>query len=121
MFLQLRFRFRNNHNYNILRFKSILNTKTSPFILKKNSNSNFNYHYYSEQKSYNYSTHAFKESLPPHLKEFKVTTEACDQLNSLKQKFPHKILRVSVETGGCHGFQYKFALEQFENFTPDDL
>ena len=118
----LQLRFRNNYNYNILRFKSILNTKTSSFLLRNfNFNSNSNNYYYSEQKCYNYSTHAFKESLPPHLKEFKVTADAFDQLKTLKQKFPNKILRVSVETGGCHGFQYKFALEQLEKLPPDDL
>lgn len=40
-----------------------------------------------------------------------VTDAACSQLKALRQKFPGKVLRVAVEAGGCHGFQYKFSLE----------
>ena len=56
-----------------------------------------------------YSPSQFKDQT--NTKSLNVTDSASNQLNLLKQKFPEKKLRVAVEAGGCHGFQYKFSLE----------
>jgi hypothetical protein len=56
-----------------------------------------------------YSPPIFKDQT--NSKSLNVTDSASSQLNLLKQKFPEKRLRVAVEAGGCHGFQYKFSLE----------
>lgn len=54
-----------------------------------------------------------------------LTDAACEQLRILLQKFPEKNLRVAVEAGGCHGFQYKFSLETsdllYSDPDPDDM
>ena len=39
-----------------------------------------------------------------------LTKSASERLKALRQKFPNKALRIAVEAGGCHGFQYKFSL-----------
>ena len=39
------------------------------------------------------------------------TDSALQQLTNLNQKYPEKKLRIAIEAGGCHGFQYKFSLE----------
>ena len=56
-----------------------------------------------------YSPPQFKDQ--KNIKSLNVTDSASNQLTLLKQKFPKKTLRIAVETGGCHGFQYKFSLE----------
>ena len=52
----------------------------------------------------------FRDSIK--IKSINVTGSACDQLRALRDKFPEKMLRVAVEAGGCHGFQYKFMLDE---------
>lgn len=52
-------------------------------------------------------------------KSLNVTDSALNQLKVLKQKFPEKRLRLAVEAGGCHGFQYKFSLETDESNDSD--
>jgi iron-sulfur cluster assembly accessory protein len=49
-----------------------------------------------------------------------VTERAARQIGEiLRREPPGTMLRVSVEGGGCSGFQYKFDMEQSQ--TPDDL
>lgn len=49
-----------------------------------------------------------------------VTERAARQIGEiLRREPPGTMLRVSVEGGGCSGFQYKFDMEQ--NQAPDDL
>lgn len=56
-----------------------------------------------------YSPPIFKDQT--NKKSLNVTDSASKQLTLLKQKFPEKRMRVAVEAGGCHGFQYKFSFE----------
>lgn len=53
-------------------------------------------------------------------KSLNVTDSAFNRLRVLKQKFPEKILRIAVEAGGCHGFQYKFSLDGTAESTESD-
>lgn len=48
-----------------------------------------------------------------------VTQSALERINSIRarEKNPRVALRVTVESGGCHGFQYKLDLENIS----DDL
>jgi hypothetical protein len=48
------------------------------------------------------------------------TQSASEQLQILCKKFPDKRLRIAVEAGGCHGFQYKFTLDKVENVSNDE-
>jgi iron-sulfur cluster assembly accessory protein len=49
-----------------------------------------------------------------------VTERAARQIGEiLRREPPGTMLRVSVEGGGCSGFQYKFDMEQSQ--APDDL
>jgi iron-sulfur cluster assembly accessory protein len=49
-----------------------------------------------------------------------VTERAARQIGEiLRREPPGTMLRVSVEGGGCSGFQYKFDMEQTQ--APDDL
>jgi hypothetical protein len=54
-----------------------------------------------------------------NLRGFEATDAAISKLQQLKQKFPEKTLRIAVEPGGCHGFQYKFILDL--NRESDDM
>lgn len=63
-----------------------------------------------------YSAPVFKSSTDRSLN---LTESAVAQLQVLRQKFPEKRLRVAVEAGGCHGFQYKFQLDLEEPSTED--
>lgn len=52
--------------------------------------------------------------------DFVVTERAARRISEIVQTDPSKpLLRISVEGGGCSGFQYKFDL--VENRTGDDL
>jgi iron-sulfur cluster assembly accessory protein len=51
---------------------------------------------------------------------FTVTDRAADRIaRILKSEVPESVLRVSVEGGGCSGFQYRFEVER--GGTPEDL
>ena len=52
--------------------------------------------------------------------EIKVTERAARQIGQiLRREPPGTMLRVSVEGGGCSGFQYKFDMERAQD--PDDV
>ncbi len=53
------------------------------------------------------------------LRAFEATDSAVERLQELRQKFPKQTLRIAVEPGGCHGFQYKFILDQA--VAPEDM
>lgn len=51
---------------------------------------------------------------------FTVTGRAAERIaRILKDETPESVLRVSVEGGGCSGFQYRFEVER--GGTPEDL
>jgi iron-sulfur cluster assembly accessory protein len=51
---------------------------------------------------------------------FSVTDRAAERIaRILKGEVPESVLRVSVEGGGCSGFQYRFEVER--GGTPEDL
>ena len=54
-----------------------------------------------------------------NLRALEATDSAVSKLSELKQKFPDKTLRIAVEPGGCHGFQYKFTLDH--QIDPEDM
>ncbi|KAK9455272.1 hypothetical protein V1511DRAFT_459171 [Dipodascopsis uninucleata] len=49
-----------------------------------------------------------------------ITPRAAARLNAIKEsdKNPNLLLRVTVESGGCHGFQYLMGLK--ETFDPEE-
>lgn len=67
-----------------------------------------------------YSPPTFK-STDQKFKDFtlNLTESALTRLTRLKKNFPDAKLRVAVEAGGCHGFQYKFNLELNEAISDD--
>lgn len=54
-------------------------------------------------------------------KALELTDAALLQLRTLRQRHPDRTLRVAVEPGGCHGFQYKFTLNTMQQREPDDM
>ncbi|GMM30952.1 Isa2 protein [Martiniozyma asiatica (nom. inval.)] len=58
-------------------------------------------------------------ALPLHLA---ITAKAAEKLNLLAQKEnnPTLALRLSVSSGGCHGFQYNMEITNKETYKPDD-
>ncbi|KAL0577757.1 [4Fe-4S] proteins maturation [Marasmius crinis-equi] len=57
---------------------------------------------------------------PPDKVELNVTERAAEQLKKVAEKEanPDAALRIMVESGGCHGYQYK--MELAKNREPDD-
>lgn len=49
------------------------------------------------------------------------TQSAVERLKELQQKHPKQALRIAIEPGGCHGFQYKFILDDSANKEADDM
>ena len=95
-------------NYHSILHRRIIKTLPHKFIL------NLSLRHYSPPPF-------FRETDPPNQKLLHVTDEACSQLDLLRQKFPEMILRVAVEAGGCHGFQYKFSLQKDQVLDEDDV
>ncbi|KAL5482339.1 ISA2 [Sanghuangporus weigelae] len=62
------------------------------------------------------------EVLPPEDCNVLVTERAADQLRriSTRENDPDVALRISVESGGCHGYQYKLTLTSVNERQPDD-
>eukprot|EP00126_Sphaerothecum_destruens_P005465 Sdes_comp18792_c0_seq3m9199 len=56
----------------------------------------------------------FFSSLPPEKSLLEISEAAVQRLKQIGENGKPAILRISVEGGGCSGFQYKFSLE--ENF-----
>ncbi|KAF9528489.1 hypothetical protein CPB83DRAFT_854237 [Crepidotus variabilis] len=52
------------------------------------------------------------ELLPPEQVKLEITDRAAEQLMKIaeREKNPEAALRVAVESGGCHGYQYKMEL-----------
>lgn len=53
---------------------------------------------------------SFSPLLKSPISTLELTDAALKRLAALRHKFPNKTLRIAVEAGGCHGFQYKFSL-----------
>ncbi|KAL5501887.1 ISA2 [Sanghuangporus vaninii] len=62
------------------------------------------------------------EVLPPEDCNVLVTERAAEQLRriSTRENDPDAALRISVESGGCHGYQYKLSLTSVNERQPDD-
>lgn len=58
-------------------------------------------------------TNPFKSDNDGEVLRVSVSKSAAEKLNSIKEtdKNPNLILRVAVESGGCHGFQYLLSLK----------
>jgi iron-sulfur cluster assembly accessory protein len=58
--------------------------------------------------------------IPPEEAELEITQRAAEQLRAISQREgnPAAALRVAVESGGCHGYQYKMELSKHSQ--PDD-
>ncbi|PSR77944.1 hypothetical protein PHLCEN_2v7644 [Hermanssonia centrifuga] len=58
--------------------------------------------------------------LPPEEATLEMTDRAAEQLRAIaeREKNPDAALRIAVESGGCHGYQYKMELAKKRN--PDD-
>ncbi|KAI0318917.1 hypothetical protein OF83DRAFT_1024579, partial [Amylostereum chailletii] len=54
----------------------------------------------------------YAEILPPEEARLELTDRAAEQLRSIsrRKEDPSAALRISVESGGCHGYQYKMEL-----------
>ncbi|KAJ7072567.1 hypothetical protein C8F01DRAFT_923050, partial [Mycena amicta] len=52
------------------------------------------------------------ELLTPQQAQIVITDRAAEQLRSIstREADPHAALRIAVESGGCHGYQYKMEL-----------
>ncbi|KAH9833473.1 uncharacterized protein C8Q71DRAFT_712811 [Rhodofomes roseus] len=50
--------------------------------------------------------------VPPEEAQLEITDRAAEQLRSLanREQSPNAALRIAVESGGCHGYQYKLEL-----------
>ncbi|KAJ3540511.1 hypothetical protein NM688_g6216 [Phlebia brevispora] len=60
------------------------------------------------------------ELLPPEEATLEITDRAAEQLQTIakRENNPDAALRISVESGGCHGYQYKMELAKKRK--PDD-
>ncbi|XP_044746494.1 iron-sulfur cluster assembly 2 homolog, mitochondrial [Coccinella septempunctata] len=68
------------------------------------------FRYYAINKNINFSTKVIKP-LENIKAELKITDNCVNRLKSIITKGSSDFLRVSVEGGGCSGFQYKFGLD----------
>ncbi|KAJ2931297.1 hypothetical protein H1R20_g5829, partial [Candolleomyces eurysporus] len=60
------------------------------------------------------------ELIPPEQVKLVITDRAAEQLRSItaRENNPDAALRIAVESGGCHGYQYK--MELAKSRSPDD-
>ncbi|KAL0956228.1 hypothetical protein HGRIS_002384 [Hohenbuehelia grisea] len=60
------------------------------------------------------------ELIPPQNAKLGITDRAAEQLRAIstRERDPEAALRITVESGGCHGYQYKMALATSRE--PDD-
>jgi len=60
------------------------------------------------------------EPIPPEQVKLALTDRAAEQLRSIatRENNPNAALRLAVESGGCHGYQYK--MELAKERAPDD-
>jgi len=58
--------------------------------------------------------------LPPHEAKIIITDRAAEQLRAIcaRENNPSAALRIAVESGGCHGYQYR--MELATSRSPDD-
>lgn len=88
--------------------RTILNS-----LLNPNKSRTFNLKRFYSPPIFKSTDHAFKD------RNMNITESALSRLVELKQKFPESRLRLAVEAGGCHGFQYKFQLDIEEPSSED--
>ncbi|CAG8455997.1 3868_t:CDS:10 [Paraglomus occultum] len=55
--------------------------------------------------------------------KIEITDRAAQQLNivTAREKEPNNVLRVTVDSGGCHGFQYLYDLTEADKLQQDDV
>jgi len=58
--------------------------------------------------------------IPPEEAKLEITQRAAEQLRTISQREsnPEVALRITIESGGCHGYQYKMELSKHPQ--PDD-
>ncbi|KAF9652127.1 hypothetical protein BDM02DRAFT_3073037, partial [Thelephora ganbajun] len=58
--------------------------------------------------------------IPPEEAKLEITQRAAEQLHLISQREnnPDAALRITIESGGCHGYQYKMELSKHSQ--PDD-
>ncbi|CAA7259146.1 unnamed protein product [Cyclocybe aegerita] len=75
---------------------------------------------FSPSKEYIEQEELDVELLPPEQVKLEITDRAAEQLMKIaeRQQNSEAALRIAVESGGCHGYQYKMALATSRS--PDD-
>ncbi|EPS96628.1 hypothetical protein FOMPIDRAFT_52807 [Fomitopsis schrenkii] len=68
----------------------------------------------SIQEEDEYADELDVDFVPPEEAKLEITDRAAEQLRSItsREHNPNAALRVAVESGGCHGYQYKLELAE---------